>query len=324
MGLSELELTDEYSNYFMTSFISLFNNTVNGEKLSKIGFIRALRKASEDRIGYFSKGFMDSLIEESDLLMDTDDEEQLEPNCDTEIPTCLTLVEKIYIKSILKSRYSRILLDDNVIAELLKSLGDVPDISFDRVFQFAGINRKNIISDSEIENIRMILKAINEKKILRYSNRAGNGKLYENMLCYPVRLEYSLIQDEFSVSVWSASEELPVKLNVKTLFDVSIEAEFRDGDLSPQEMMRKHINAEPLIVEVKNEKNAIERFNFAFSMYDKWTELIDEDNVCICIRYYDFDRYEIINNLLSFGTTVKVISPPEMIDCIVKRIKDNM
>ena len=51
MGLSELELTDEYSNYFMTSFISLFNNTVNGEKLSKIGFIRALRKAS-DTSGY--------------------------------------------------------------------------------------------------------------------------------------------------------------------------------------------------------------------------------------------------------------------------------
>lgn len=132
----------------------------------------------------------------------------------------------------------------------------VPDISFDDDFQFAGIKRKRDISEHE-KNIRTILAAIAEKKELKYSNKARNGCVYSDMACYLVWLEYSLIHDEFSVSVWSASESRPVKLIVSTMYDISIGDHVWNEKLSPQEKMQKHLDLEPLIVEVTDEKNVI-------------------------------------------------------------------
>ena len=320
MNLHDLELTDEYSNYFMTAFISVFNRMTDGEKFSKRSFLNALRRAADDNIGYFPHDFMNELIDESEFLINTEDDNDIRPERSS-IPVLFTAVEKVYLKSILNSRYAGIFLDGGIIDGLMEYLRDVPDIDFDDIFQFAGVTGRRDISEYEIKNIRTILAAIAEKKELKYSNKARNGYVYSDMSCYPVRLEYSLIQDEFSVSVWSASESRPVKLIVSTMYDVSVGDNSWNKDLSPQEMMQKHLDQEPLIVEVSDEKNAIERFIYSFSMYDKRSELIDDKKLRIILYYYDFDQFEIANNLLSFGTSVKVVSPPKMIEKLTERIK---
>lgn len=54
------------------------------------------------------------------------------------------------------------------------------------------------------------------------------------------------------------------------------------------------------------------------------TEMISDNKAQVRLYYYDFDKNEIINNMMSFGTTVKIISPNEMIDTLKKRLYQNI
>ena len=236
----------------------------------------------------------------------------------------MTAAEKIYLKGILKSRYAHIFLDESTIEKILQCLKGAPDIGFDNIFCFSGIKRKECITDVEISNIRIVLKTIQENKALKYSNRARNGMVFKDKLCFPVRIEYSVMKDEFSASVLSAEENRPVRLLLSTMYDVEPSDKGWDGKISPEEMMKKHLKKEPLVVEIINDRNTIERFQFAFSMYDTRTEMISDNKAMVKIYYYDFDKYEIINNIMSFGTTVKIISPNEMIDTLKERLYQNI
>ena len=312
-------LIDEYSNYFLTAFITVFNRLVSSEEHNKKSFIKAIRKEADDNQYYFTNEYLEDLFKESELII-SHDESYLKPCKNKKIPYCMTAAEKIYLKGILNSRYARIILKESTIEETMKYLKKVPDIGFDRIFQFAGTRRRDYISEEEITNIRIVLKAIQENKALKYSNKARNGHEFIDKTCFPIRIEYSVMNDEFSASVWSPEEKRPVRLLLSTLYDVKIGNRIWEEKLSPQEMMQKHLKKEPLIVEINNEKNAIERFQFAFSMYDKRTEMIDENKARVKIYYYDFDKNEIINNMMSFGPTVKIISPTNMIDALREKL----
>lgn len=52
--------------------------------------------------------------------------------------------------------------------------------------------------------------------------------------------------------------------------------------------------------------------------------MISDNKAQVRLYYYDFDKNEIINNMMSFGTTVKIISPNEMIDTLKKRLYQNI
>ena len=272
---------------------------------------------------YFPNTFLEELFKESELLI-SDEDERLQPKCNTKIPYCMTAAEKIYLKGILNSRYAHIILDKSTIEEILQCLEGVPDIGFDNILRFSGMKRRECLTDEEIDNIRITLRAIKENKALKYSNKAKNGMIFKDRLCFPVRIEYSVMKDEFSASVWSAEENRPVRLLLSTLYDVELSDVVWEEKLSPQEMMEKHLKTEPLIVEVTNDRNTIERFQFTFSMYDKRTEMTEDNKARIEISYYDFDKYEIINNIMSFGKTVKILSPNEMIDILKGRLYQNI
>ena len=221
MEMLDNMLTDEYSNYFLTAFITVFNRLADGERLNKYGFCNAVRNEADDNSYYFPNTFLEELFKQSELLI-SHEGEYLGLKSNAKIPYCMTAAEKIYLKGILSSRYAHILLDGSAISEILKCLEEVPDIGFDNIFSFSGIKRRECITDEEISNIRTVLKAIKENKALKYSNRARNGMVFTDKLCFPVRVEYSVMKDEFSASVLSAEENRPVRLLLSTLYDVEL------------------------------------------------------------------------------------------------------
>lgn len=55
-------------------------------------------------------------------------------------------------------------------------------------------------------------------------------------------------------------------------------------------------------------------------MYDMKTEITEDNIFHAIIHYYDFDKYELINQILSFDHSVRIISPQDIIEKVKERI----
>ena len=72
--------------------------------------------------------------------------------------------------------------------------------------------------------------------------------------------------------------------------------------------IEKRQAAEPLRLEVRDDKNAVERCCALFSGFESQGECQPETETCVLtIRYYTFDEDEVVRSILSLGTAVRVI-----------------
>ena len=75
-----------------------------------------------------------------------------------------------------------------------------------------------------------------------------------------------------------------------------------------------------LIMELTDERNALERAMVHFSHFEKETERLAENRYRVTLRYSREDETELVIRLLSFGPVLKVLSPQNMVDELRKRI----
>ena len=75
-----------------------------------------------------------------------------------------------------------------------------------------------------------------------------------------------------------------------------------------------------LVMELTDERNALERAMVHFSHFEKETERLEENRYRVTLRYSREDETELVIRLLSFGPVLKVLSPQNMMDELRKRI----
>ena len=121
------------------------------------------------------------------------------------------------------------------------------------------------------------------------------------------------------LSLWSSDEHRPVKLNIHSMYDISETGNTWKEKKSPAEMLEPKRCKEPIIVELSDDINTLERVNLLFSMYD--TKISEsEGKYLLEIGYYEYEKDEVIKSLISFGPYVKVVSPSETVDRIKEEI----
>lgn len=81
--------------------------------------------------------------------------------------------------------------------------------------------------------------------------------------------------------------------------------------------MKKRI----LVLELTNERNALERAMLHFSHLDKETERIDENRYKITLFYEREDETELLIRVLSFGPVLKVIFPDDFVKKLCERLE---
>lgn len=166
----------------------------------------------------------------------------------------------------------------------------------------------------------MLLMAIKERKEITYSNKTREA-VYENVHGYPIRIEYSALYDLFKLSLGSSDEKRPVKVNIRSMYDVCVSDNVWNEAQSPSEMMKNKLSSEPIVMELSGKNNTYERANILFSMYKTITEKSNDDKNVLKLYYYEFDEKEIIDSIFSFGPYVKVVSPPIIVDKIREKLK---
>lgn len=141
----------------------------------------------------------------------------------------------------------------------------------------------------------------------------------------PLRFEFSPKDDKFrffAARIIKGKILDYVCLNMGRILDVRSSNETFKGKPNLEPHIEKFDCEEPVVVEVYNDRNAIERFMVEFSTYRKNSEFDDNTQTCTTKIYYrKTDEIEVLIKLLSFGPTLKVLGPERFLKLFKYRIK---
>lgn len=164
-----------------------------------------------------------------------------------------------------------------------------------------------------IKRFRCILSAIRHKRWMRIQFSGGQG-LPHYWRCVPYKLEYSAKDDKFRLI--SANKRKALAINLGRITQCFLLEPCEDEEYRPKPL-KKRI----LVLELTDDRNALERVMLHFSHLDKETERIDDNHYKITLYYEHEDETELLIRVLSFGPVLKVVFPDDFIKDLADRLE---
>lgn len=218
----------------------------------------------------------------------------------------LTMLQKRWMKAILLDPRVQLFQPDETGLEGIEPLFR-PEwlVYFDRYTD--GDDYEN---PDYIRNFRTILAALREKKQLRVLFLDGKGNRHHTVVS-PQYLEYSEKDDRFRMA---AEGFRPWVINLSRIK----ECEILEVQLCTTHQVFRH--TQRLIMELTDERGALERVLLHFSHLEKETKRLDETHYQITLHYDKNDETEILIRILSFGAVVRVTAPESFREKIRQRL----
>ena len=222
--------------------------------------------------------------------------------------TPLTNLQKGWLKAILSDPKIKLFDPDMTGLEDVEPLYKAEDfIYFDR---FAD---SDPFEDEEyINSFRTVLQAIKGKRILEVSYTDKMGAEY-TITCAPTNMEYSSKDDKFRAI--AVSDNKIIILNMARVKNAVLKGRSSIDEASVPPRSKRDI-----VLELEDVNNALERAMIHFSYLEKETVKLSDSNYQLTIRYFQEDEAELLIQILSFGSAIKVISPDTFIDKIRERL----
>lgn len=162
-------------------------------------------------------------------------------------------------------------------------------------------------------HFKTILSALNNDMRL-FVGFYGGGGIQHQTLCTPVRLEYSAKDDKFRLLAKHRGKRIII--NVGRIFQCEMGEPMRDKPLQAQN--RK---LQPLVMELEDRRNALERVMLHFSHLEKETVRLDDWHYRLTVWYDKDDESEILIRVISFGPMVRVLEPSHLVERIRLRLE---
>lgn len=169
-------------------------------------------------------------------------------------------------------------------------------------------------NEEYIKNFRLILSAIRNKNPLQVTTRGKKGNEL-SFVIMPKHLEYSEKDDKFRLIC--SSDGYGNTLNLARI----LKCELFEGKYTLKENVHKQQNLNKVVIELTNERNALERVLLHFAHFEKQAEKIDDMHYKIIIVYDAGDQREMLIRILSFGPMIRVTGPDDFITLIKDRLK---
>lgn len=236
------------------------------------------------------------------------------------IPILPSRTELRWLKTMLTDSGNDFLLSMHLREKLLAKLKDVPAYPLSTVWQKRQLKGEDTTSPDIRNTLVTICQALRSRRnvTLKYKDWKGTTC---NGTFSPCRLEYNTYTNRFHLLAWEQSDERVLHLSISGLLEIHL-----DNTCIPTDIPDKFtIYLEKLKCQadltLTDTKNAIERCYAMFTAFDK-TAFIDEKGIHhLSIIFYSFEREEIIRRILSLGPAATLISPSDMRQEIIKRLR---
>lgn len=330
-----MELFNKYKNKNFAFITNYINSCVNDDSLSltEDELRKQLSGASQSSFEEFLLSLINAYdIDESynaSLLYHSDS--TMQPLRQISIPIRTSIAEKAWLYYVLQNSKADLFLDNDTKAKLINALeSDIDSVRFPIRSEYIDIRMFSPdihldISDSFSKCFKTIVTAIKDKKSLYITNNSFSGKVYENQLVYPYKLEYSPQFDSFSLSCYPVDIKRPIKMNLRNITNAVIGKKIDDFDAFLKRFekdLAETKEKKPITIEIKNQADAYDRCTYLFSSFDTYCYDKGNDTLIMNIYYYRFQREEIIRNILYLGHYVKILSPKDITDEVIASIKN--
>ena len=221
----------------------------------------------------------------------------------------------------LQKRWMKALLNDpriSLFAPPVEGLEDVePLYPADTFVYFDRYGDGDPFEDPQyIQRFQTILTALRERKWLRLQF-LGRNNVPHSWRCIPYKLEYSPKDDKFRLI--TSNNRAPLIINLARITDCKHLEPVTNEEYRPKAMRKRK-----LVLELTDERNALERCMLHFSHLEKETERIDDRHYRLTLHYEKDDETELLIRVLSFGHVLKVISPDQFKEKLKNRIEKQM
>lgn len=241
-----------------------------------------------------------------------------------------TVLEKAWLKAIMQDSRIRLFLDDTQYQELAAELADIEPLFCQDDFHIYDQHLDgDDFSDPDYRAcFQIIRRAIRDKMALFIEYRGGSGKRTRK-LYYPYQLNFSDRDNKFRVKCTGEyQDERKLKgyiLNLSRIMDVRFVKGAFPSEKNLQELEEKALGVEPVILEISEERNALERCMMQFASFKRHTEYDRERDVYTCRIWYSIaDETELLIRILSFGPVVKVLGPEPFLQQVKERVRKQL
>lgn len=235
----------------------------------------------------------------------------------------LTNIEKSWIKAIsLDARFP--LFAKEFDGSLLDGISPLYDQKFFKYYDRYS-DGDNFSDISYIRYFHKINKAMDNRNVIKVIYRSPKNDKITIGHYIPLKFEFSSKDNKFrfySARIRNGCVDDYVCLNMCRILDVRASNENFEGVLDLEKYIEKFEMEEPVIVEVYDKRNAIERFMVEFSSYKKYSEFDRLTNTCKTkIFYRKTEELEILIKLLSFGPVLRVLGPERFLRLFLYRVQ---
>lgn len=237
-------------------------------------------------------------------------------------------VEIVYLKHILKDERMKIFLDNSTIYKLKGLLKTYKDVQIGKYVEIEGISKRNHTYEKLDKAFILVLKSRKEKRIIKYTYTTKNGQIFKENFMIPYKIEYSIRDDKFYIIYYSIEQNKINKGIISNFSNMELHNYYEDYDFILKTIpfnANKQKVKEPIVIEIKDKENSVERAFHLLSCFEKKAYYDREKDIYkIYIYYYEYDEAEIISRILSLGKNAKVISPNSIRLEIIQRIKKSI
>ncbi|MCR5811208.1 MAG: WYL domain-containing protein [Lachnospiraceae bacterium] len=257
------------------------------------------------------------------------------PVLDSDFPVRCNLIEQQAFGALADVKYADRFLSENTVAKNLRYKQTIStdwkmeDITIKNQFQVEGREDEcgtaeipdNSVSDAD-QKIKIIAEAIIQNRPILYDNIKDGAYEYRNESAYPVKIEYSFLNDSFRISAYHPYENRFFMMTLDTIRNVRLGDEERK-DLQSEYKAFLNKNRKKVILDVEPSGHVIERCFRVFSYYERKAVYNRKDDFYrLEITYNSYDEAEIIRDILSLGSSVVVLEPLKLRKKIRDRIID--
>lgn len=250
--------------------------------------------------------------DEGEKLLFTEQDGVIKPILEGDFPIRNSILENQAARSLLRSPYACHFLRKDTMEKLEMATDKIPmdwdqdDITIKNVFE------NDICASERVfdRKISAIAKAIHKKNAIRYDNVRPGRVEKKDALAFPVRIEYSVVNDRFRINAYEPVEKRFIKMNLDTMTNIKVTDESTDIDLEEEYSEFIKLNTKKVVLDVEPVDHIIERCFRVFSYYDRKARYDNETHVYrLEISYMKADENEVIKNILSMGSHVVVMEP---------------
>ena len=170
--------------------------------------------------------------------------------------------------------------------------------------------------------IPLIAKAIREHREISYDYERPGGVHKTGSAVFPVKIEFSLVNDCFRICGYYEDEDRFIKMNLDSMHNIEMTEKTADFDLLEAYSSFIRRETKTVALDVEPIEHVIDRCFRVFSCYDRKARYNKaEKKYRLEISYFRPDENEIIKNILSLGSYVVVMEPRAIQKKVYKRIQ---